>query len=67
LAAFQHDIAMGVRRGDDGLRRAPDRTIAAKEPQITRLLHSFGVPLMPDMGIGERDARNIAAYPFTLR
>ncbi len=46
LAAFQYDIAMGVRRGDDGLRRALDRAIAAKQPQITQLLRRFGVPLI---------------------
>ena len=46
LAAFQYDIAMGVRRGDDGLRRALDRAIAAKQPQITKLLRGFGVPLI---------------------
>lgn len=46
LAAFQYDIAMGVRRGDEVLRRALDRVIADKEPQITALLRHFGVPVI---------------------
>lgn len=46
LAAFQYDIAIGVRPGDEALRRALDRVIADRQPQITALLQSFGVPLI---------------------
>lgn len=46
LAAFQYDIAMGVRPGDEPLRRALDRVIAEHQPQITALLQQFGVPVI---------------------
>jgi mxaJ protein len=46
LVAFQYDIAMGVRPGDEALRRMLDRIIADRQPQITALLRSFGVPLI---------------------
>jgi quinoprotein dehydrogenase-associated probable ABC transporter substrate-binding protein len=46
LAAFQFDIAMGVRPDEAALRRRLDRLIARDEPQITRLLQHFGIPLV---------------------
>jgi mxaJ protein len=46
LAAFQFDIAMGVRPGDEALRRTLDRLIAREQPQITALLQRFGVPVV---------------------
>jgi len=44
---FQFDIAMGVRKGDHGLRERVDDFIATRQPDIDALLHSYGVPLMP--------------------
>jgi len=46
LLGLQFEIAMGVRKGDELLRRALDRVIAQKQPQITALLKSYGVPLI---------------------
>jgi mxaJ protein len=46
LAAFQYDIAMGVRPGEEALRRTLDRVIADHQPQITALLRHFGVPVL---------------------
>jgi mxaJ protein len=46
LAAFQFDIAMGVRPGERALRRTLDRLIAREQPQITAILQHFGVPMV---------------------
>jgi ABC-type amino acid transport substrate-binding protein len=46
LAAFQFDIAMGVRPGDAALRHTLDRLIAREQPQIAALLQHFGVPVV---------------------
>jgi quinoprotein dehydrogenase-associated probable ABC transporter substrate-binding protein len=43
---FQFDIAMGVRRGDHALSAELDQIIARKQPEITKLLESYGVPLL---------------------
>jgi hypothetical protein len=41
---FTFAIAMGVRTGDEPLRRALDRFIAANGPAIGHVLASFSVP-----------------------
>lgn len=56
--AFQFDIAMGVRHGDAGLRTQLDDVIARRQPEISALLASYGVPLLP---IGDA-----AASPTTV-
>jgi mxaJ protein len=43
---FAFDIAMGVRPGDEVLRRALDRVIARRRSEIRRILSGFGVPLL---------------------
>jgi mxaJ protein len=42
---FRFDIAMGVRKGDHALRDRLDAVIARRQPAITELLWSYGVPL----------------------
>ncbi len=46
LQTMQFQISMGVRRGDDALRRALDRVIEQNRPQIEAVLERFGVPLI---------------------
>lgn len=41
---FQFDIAMGVRKGDHGLKVRLDDIIMRKQPEIRALLASYGVP-----------------------
>ena len=41
---FAFDISMGVRRGDKKLQRQLDEEIVRREPQIRRLLTSYGIP-----------------------
>jgi mxaJ protein len=43
---FQFDIAMGVRKGDHGLRDRLNDFIAQNSAEITALLASYGVPLV---------------------
>jgi quinoprotein dehydrogenase-associated probable ABC transporter substrate-binding protein len=43
--AFVFDIAMGVRRQDQGLCEALDQFIARRQPAIRNLLERYGVPL----------------------
>jgi mxaJ protein len=47
---FAFDIAMGVRRRDRTLRDALDRALVQRAPEIRRVLHEFGVPLLPPGG-----------------
>jgi quinoprotein dehydrogenase-associated probable ABC transporter substrate-binding protein len=47
-------IVMGVRHGEDAWRRRLNAAIAAQQPAITRILESYGVPLL--------DARNHLIY-----
>jgi mxaJ protein len=44
---FQFDIAMGVRNGDERLRRQLDHFIRHKQSEIRALLDQYGVPLVP--------------------
>jgi len=44
---FNYDIAMGVRKRDDALKTKLDDIIARKQPQITALLHEYGIPTLP--------------------
>ena len=46
LLALQFEIGMAVRKGDGVLRGALDAVIARRQPEITTLLKSFGVPLI---------------------
>lgn len=41
-------IVMGVRHGDDAWRRQLNAAIAKQQPEITKLLESYGVPLLDD-------------------
>jgi quinoprotein dehydrogenase-associated probable ABC transporter substrate-binding protein len=43
---FEYDIAVGVRKGDHALKGEIDDVLARLQPEITRLLTSFGVPLV---------------------
>ncbi len=45
---FTYSIAMGVRRGDAGLRDDVNRVIAGKQNEINRILDDYGVPRLPD-------------------
>ncbi len=42
---FRFEIAMGVRKGDHGLRNQLDTFIARDQPVITEILRSYGIPL----------------------
>jgi mxaJ protein len=44
--AFQFDIAVGVRKGDDQRRDALDRLIARNSTQIAQILGAYGVPVV---------------------
>lgn len=61
LAAMQFEIAMAVRKGDDALRKALNRVLAEKRPQIAALLRSYGVPLIEPPVVAEAPAGSIAA------
>ncbi|HUB14640.1 MAG TPA: substrate-binding domain-containing protein [Acetobacteraceae bacterium] len=41
-------IVMGVRHGEDAWRRQLNTAIAQAQPEITRILESYGVPLLDD-------------------
>jgi mxaJ protein len=41
---FVYDISMGVRRGDDDLRRQLEDFLERRRPEIERLLDDYGVP-----------------------
>ena len=41
---FVFDISMGVRRGDTKLRERLDNEIERRQPDIDRILDSYGVP-----------------------
>jgi quinoprotein dehydrogenase-associated probable ABC transporter substrate-binding protein len=41
-------IVMGVRQGEDAWRRTLDEAIAKEQPEITKILQSYGVPLLDD-------------------
>jgi mxaJ protein len=43
---FEFDIAMGVRKGDHVLRDQLDAFIARDQPMITKILRSYGIPLV---------------------
>ncbi|MGH7081536.1 MAG: quinoprotein dehydrogenase-associated putative ABC transporter substrate-binding protein [Acetobacteraceae bacterium] len=51
---MEFSIVMGVREADDAWRRTLNQAIAKSEPEITRILESYGVPLL--------DARNKLIY-----
>lgn len=42
-----YSISMGVRKGADSLRRELDQVIARRQPEINRILDSYGVPRRP--------------------
>jgi quinoprotein dehydrogenase-associated probable ABC transporter substrate-binding protein len=42
--SFAFDVSMGVRRGDEALRRRLDAVIAARRKEIDRILAAYGVP-----------------------
>ena len=41
-------IVMGVRHGEDAWRRQLNAAIAKQQPAITKILESYGVPLLDD-------------------
>jgi mxaJ protein len=43
---FVFDIAMGVRRGESAFRDSLDNVIMRHQPEIDRILESYGVPLV---------------------
>lgn len=43
---FVFDIAMGVRRGDDAFKHELDEFIQRRQPEIDRILHAYGVPVL---------------------
>lgn len=43
---FQFDIAMGVRKGDEAFKNQLNAVIERRQPEITALLRSYGVPLI---------------------
>ena len=54
---FQFDIAMGVRHGDDARRDMLNAIIKRKRPEITALLHRFGIPTVP---LAVKASQNVA-------
>ena len=42
-----YSISMGVRKGDDSLRRELDQVIRRRQPEIDRILDTYGVPRRP--------------------
>lgn len=44
---FAFDIAMGVRKGNTGLKAKLEEALARKHDEIKRILEDFGVPLLP--------------------
>lgn len=44
---FEFNIGMGVRKGDHAMRDRLDDIIARRRGEITALLESFGIPLLP--------------------
>ena len=49
---FTFAIAIGVVRGDSLLRRRLDAALVARRPEIQRILHQYGVPLVNQPGLG---------------
>jgi len=47
---FQYDIAIGVRRGNEALRKRLDRFVATDGDQIRQLLAKYGVPVVSRQG-----------------
>lgn len=45
---FQYDIAVGVRKGDEALKTRIDAALDRHRLEITRLLQSYGVPLVAE-------------------
>ncbi len=45
---FQYDIAVGVRKGDEALKTRIDAALERHRLEITRLLQSYGVPLVAE-------------------
>ena len=45
---FQYDIAVAVRKGDEALQTRINAALDRHRPEITRLLQSYGVPLVAD-------------------
>ena len=43
---FAFDISMGVKRGNEVLRAKLERVLARRQPQITQILRTYGVPLL---------------------
>jgi mxaJ protein len=58
---FQFAISMGVRKGDHALQARLDEVIARYQPEIDRLLKSYGVPLEPAGPDGAQAVRASAA------
>ena len=45
-----YDISMGVRRGDDALRKELDAALAKNRAAIQAILVAYGVPLLDSAG-----------------
>lgn len=46
-ARFTFEVGMGVRHGDEALRRRLDDVIRSHRPQIAAILRRYGVPIVP--------------------
>jgi mxaJ protein len=57
---FEYDISMGLRWGDHALHRKLDEIITRKQPEITALLESYGVPLVKPAYLTQNAARQAA-------
>jgi mxaJ protein len=44
--AMAFDISLGVRRGDDALRKSLERVLSRRRHEVHALLESYGVPLL---------------------
>lgn len=58
---FAYDIAMGVRRGDRGLRARLDSVIVRRQPAIDSILAAYGVPRVPKAAVASSSPR-VAAH-----
>jgi quinoprotein dehydrogenase-associated probable ABC transporter substrate-binding protein len=47
---LDYHIAMGVRDGDTDFRRKLNQIIVQEQPQITKILHDYGIPLLDEQG-----------------
>ncbi|HEX4339953.1 MAG TPA: substrate-binding domain-containing protein [Polyangiaceae bacterium] len=54
--AMTFDISLGVRRGDDALRKSLEQALTRRRKDVRKLLESYGVPLLDAPARGARGA-----------